>query len=1331
MFRLFLSKRLFSAIFITALLLLTFFYRGDHVSTKNNSPTLVAPITVTKNAPMLSTDTNGNGVVNPGDTLTYTVTVSNGATDATGVIFTDVLDSNLTLVPGSVNSSPIAVNESYNVLGNVSISVPLANGVKANDLDPDGTTPTITGFGNSLANANANAPGNAATSASGGNVTLNTDGSFTYNPPPGFDGADSFFYTLSDGAATDTAQVTLNISGMIWFIKNDAASCTTLAAGCGRLSNPFSSLSSFASINNGAGNNPAAGDNIFIYTGSGSYDASLTLLNNQKLIGQGATASLQLISGVTVASFSATLPSTGGTNPTLISTTANAVNPGSGNTLRGLTIGNTTGSKLNALASVGTLTVGPATGTSDVTLNGTGRALNLAGGGTLAARFASISASGGTNGIVLTGMGGNLESPTTTIQNSTGTGVSVSNSVTGGTFNFGNTTTTGTAGTGVLLSGNANSLTFSVLNLTPNSGQRGLQATNNTGTITTTSGTISTTNGVAVEIVGTSAASRTPLNMQLTSVSANGGVNGILVQNASDGGNGFRVLGTGTTDGSGGTIQNITNRGASFIDAADIQLNNMTLNNVGTVNGADPTNAASTCGDINQIGTNAGCAAGIHAGNVTVGLALTNIDMNGGAQQGINGDNVTNFTLNNSNVLNFGDQVRESGVKINNLLGTSSIMNTLVRGNEERQIEVQNDSGTLTNFTVSSVTVQGSAVPNGAQGLLFSGSGTANMKLTVTNSTFGGPNAADQLRSTCIQTDVQGGSPTMDVTVTGSTFQEGGAALGAAAIDIIQAFSGNVRFNVSNNPTFLNLGSHVININQQTTSTNGSLLQGQITSNTIGNTVSGTSGTVAGSGVRIRSLGQGTTIANVLNNTIRGVTERGIFAELAEGTTVNNTLHVTITNNFVNLTDASADRGILVHAGIATTADDGVACADIANNNATSAGVTGDGIRVRQREKADLQMPGYTGGLTDSAAVISYLTPRNPATTDTFSGSAVPVGDATAGFKNTPGGAGCIQPSIPLAPESVVFGEVKGTNFNNPFFASLLLAQPYQPRSESVTNRSARASDATVSASDGNVSASYATDSASDATVSASDGNVSASDTTVSASYATVSASNATVSGLKGSVSASSGNSSLVEALSEIARRLAVAISPTVYSQEKNEKAAPEAGETVCVDGDTNPACTGAGFTLAANESTTITFRAAVNSNSTATSIPNTANVTAAGGINQNSNTVNTTVVQPASISKSFGATNIALNGSTSLTFTIANPNPSQSLSQIAFTDPLPSGLVVATPNGLVNNCGGTVTATVGSGSISLSNGSRAAGANCTITVNVTGTTEGAKNNTT
>jgi hypothetical protein len=96
-------------------------------------------------------------------------------------------------------------------------------------------------------------------------------GKFTYNPPAGFEGVDTFTYTLTDnanvttGALNRTATVSITVSGMFWFINNNSASCLTLAAGCGRLSNPFSTLAAFAALNNGTGNNPAANDNIFIY----------------------------------------------------------------------------------------------------------------------------------------------------------------------------------------------------------------------------------------------------------------------------------------------------------------------------------------------------------------------------------------------------------------------------------------------------------------------------------------------------------------------------------------------------------------------------------------------------------------------------------------------------------------------------------------------------------------------------------------------------------------------------------------------------------------------------------------------------------------------------------------------------------------------------------------------------------------------------------------------------------------------------------------------------------------------------------------------------------
>ncbi len=120
------------------------------------------------------------------------------------------------------------------------------------------------------------------------------------------------------------------------------------------------------------------------------------------------------------------------------------------------------------------------------------------------------------------------------------------------------------------------------------------------------------------------------------------------------------------------------------------------------------------------------------------------------------------------------------------------------------------------------------------------------------------------------------------------------------------------------------------------------------------------------------------------------------------------------------------------------------------------------------------------------------------------------------------------------------------------------------------------------------------------------------------------------------------------------------------------------------------------------------------------------------GGTGNTSNAAVTVVaaqVQPPTIAKAFGAASIALNGTTSLTFTLSNPNAAAALTGVGFTDTLPAGLVVATPNGLVTTCSGTTTAVAGAGSASLSGATLAAGASCTVSLNVQGTTVGMKNN--
>ena len=121
---------------------------------------------------------------------------------------------------------------------------------------------------------------------------------------------------------------------------------------------------------------------------------------------------------------------------------------------------------------------------------------------------------------------------------------------------------------------------------------------------------------------------------------------------------------------------------------------------------------------------------------------------------------------------------------------------------------------------------------------------------------------------------------------------------------------------------------------------------------------------------------------------------------------------------------------------------------------------------------------------------------------------------------------------------------------------------------------------------------------------------------------------------------------------------------------------------------------------------------------------------TTAGAGNTADASVTVDALLPPSMTKAFGTASMAVNASTSLSFTITNPNSATTLSAISFTDSLPAGLVVSTPNGLAGSCGGgTITSVAGAGSVSLSGAALAASAQCTFSVNVTGTTAGTKNN--
>jgi trimeric autotransporter adhesin len=339
---------------------------------QNNIVTILQPMAPTITASN-TVAVNGGGIAMPGSQVDYTVLISNSGMDATGVKYTDVLNENLTLVPGSLKASPIAVNDSYTSVGNVGITVPVEGGVLQNDINPISVaTMTISAFD--------------ATSTNGGTVSMTTSGAnlgaFTYSPAPGFNGSDQFTYTIDNGSGiangSRTATVTITVTTPIWFINSAAAT-----GGNGTRSLPYNSISDF-----NANTADDAGD--FIYVANGTYSGALTLLNTQKLIGQGATTAFNTITGITPPTYTNALPTTGGTNPTW--NTA-ALTLASGNEIHGVNLNSTSGITMNG-GSVGALKV------RDASLNNTaGQALQILAGGVLDVQFQRISSAGATIGI--------------------------------------------------------------------------------------------------------------------------------------------------------------------------------------------------------------------------------------------------------------------------------------------------------------------------------------------------------------------------------------------------------------------------------------------------------------------------------------------------------------------------------------------------------------------------------------------------------------------------------------------------------------------------------------------------------------------------------------------------------------------------------------------------------------------------------------------------------------------------------------------------------------------------------------------------------------------
>ena len=754
-------------------------------------------------------DPDNDGRAVPGDTITYTVQIDNNGTDAAGVVFGDTVDPNTTFVPGSVTTTPVAIDDTYSAIGNVRISVPAASGLTANDSDPDGGTV-------------AAVPA-TTTSANNGDVTVNADGSFTYNPAPGFEGADTFTYTVAGaGAPSNTATVTVNVAGMIWFIDDSAA-----AGGDGRLTSPFNSIAAF---DGGAADQQ--NDNIFLY--SGGYTGGLALQSGQGLVGQGATASLSAVTGLTPPSYSDPLPSTGGANPVVGG--PSGITVATNNLIRGITIENTAGTGISG-TNFGTLAV------ADTTINAGSQALDLD-SGQLNATFQSISSDG-----------------------SAAAAVRLANIAVGSTFSGGATTIGNRGATGIELDTVQGSIAFGATTVANQmgAGGYGVSVRNSGAAVSFASATISDTNQTVPQV----------------DAAPNDG----LPDNDGDGDAVFLKNNTGSFSVGGGALTNCGNDCVDARESSNVVLTNVAISSPGL---DVPSPALGTGGHgfyaLNLTGTN-----GLSGGSVSA--------FNGSGRDGVLVvSNMFSQTFNVAGTL-FQNATGSTGVRAT-AAGTANVTLNVggATNNAATNVTFNNLSGSAVNgvsadTSTLSMTVRNSSFTNapinGKNNVIGVTTGTGHGSFSVLNNTF--DNVFKTASSGEGLINLQGGGTvagnTFSANVSGNTISNvgggtstcgGGSTFCAGPSNAILIFPG-AQTGVSG--TILVDGNHLTNAQQgglllDMANTGGGPVAAKITNNVFGTDAAriGIGSVIsAGFGMRVQRRTDGSPAANVLisGNTVR------------------------------------------------------------------------------------------------------------------------------------------------------------------------------------------------------------------------------------------------------------------------------------------------------------------------------------------------------------------------------------------------------------------------------------------------------------------------------
>jgi Ca2+-binding RTX toxin-like protein len=157
--------------------------------------------TLTVDPQVIETSGGGTVTLNADGTFTYVGAENFHGTESFSYIVRDgnggSAMGNVTLNISPVNDAPVAVNDSFSGNEDEAISGSLLD----NDSDVDGDALT--------------ADAETITTANGGSVTINADGTFSYTGAANFNGTDNFSYTVRDGnGGSAIGSVTLNVGAV-------------------------------------------------------------------------------------------------------------------------------------------------------------------------------------------------------------------------------------------------------------------------------------------------------------------------------------------------------------------------------------------------------------------------------------------------------------------------------------------------------------------------------------------------------------------------------------------------------------------------------------------------------------------------------------------------------------------------------------------------------------------------------------------------------------------------------------------------------------------------------------------------------------------------------------------------------------------------------------------------------------------------------------------------------------------------------------------------------------------------------------------------------------